>query len=521
MAVTTTVSSEKPSVVAADVIVIPVAASRALDGLLSSAVRQKIAQHMRRFGFAGAAGNAELFMWRGAGLQASFVGLVDLGAQGGTAERYAEAMRRGVARIVQDARNHGVRHIAVDLLALPEFLRVDEAMRADVVAALGAATVEGVELAHYRYTEYSRRLQHEQRSRAMHRLTLLVDKQYARGVRSSVTRARHVLQGVLLARDLVNKPAGAMRPQTLVEHARSLAKTSPLISVTVWDRKQAQQQGFTAFLAVARGSAEEPFVIHLTYRPSMPAVQKIFVVGKGITFDSGGLNLKPTGYLESMKMDMAGAASVLGLFSVLPQLDLPVEVHGVIATCENMPSGTAYRPGDVLHAKNGKTIEVLNTDAEGRITLADALSFAVEQKPDAVIDLATLTGACMVALGETHAGLWSNSEALASALLAAAQKAGEGLTQLPMPEEYRLYLESKVADVRNVRGPTEKVGGAIEGALFLREFVGDVPWAHLDIAGPAYMEKPILPYYPLGATGYGVRTLVEFLRRVGVRQSNP
>jgi leucyl aminopeptidase len=315
-------------------------------------------------------------------------------------------------------------------------------------------------------------------------------------------------------RDLVNKPAGEMQPRTLVKEAQALAQSSSSISVTAWNRKQALAQGFTAFLAVAQGSVEEPYIIHLTYTPPTAAVKKVFVVGKGITFDSGGLNLKPTGYMEAMKLDMAGAAAVLGLFSVLPKLGLPIEVHGVLAACENMVSGSSYRPGDILRAKNGKTIEVLNTDAEGRIVLADALSFAAEHKPDVIIDLATLTGACVVALGETHAGLWSNDSVLSEALLSAARATGEGLAAMPMPSEYHQYLESRVADVRNVRGPTERIGDAIYAAFFLREFVGKNSWAHLDIAGPAYMEKDILPYYPLGGTGYGVRTLVEYLRRL-------
>jgi leucyl aminopeptidase len=233
------------------------------------------------------------------------------------------------------------------------------------------------------------------------------------------------------------------------------------------------------------------------------------LVGKGITFDSGGLSLKPADYMEAMKIDMAGAAAVLGIFSVLPSLALGTEVHGVIAACENMPSGTAYRPGDILTAKNGKTIEVLNTDAEGRITLADALSYAVEQKPDAVVDLATLTGACLIALGDTYAGLWSTDAGLRRKLLAAAGAVGEGLVSLPLPEEYKPMIESKVADVRNTA--TSKWGGAITAALFLREFVGSVPWAHLDIAGPAYAEHEWLPYNGVGATGYGVRTLISFL----------
>ncbi len=265
---------------------------------------------------------------------------------------------------------------------------------------------------------------------------------------------------------------------------------------------------------MAQGSKQEPYVIHLAYAPrdlAAGAAVKIFLVGKGITFDSGGLSLKPADAMETMKIDMAGGATVLGVFAALAELQLNVEVHGVVAACENMPSGSAFRPGDILTARSGKTIEVLNTDAEGRVTLADALSYAVAHEPAAVVDVATLTGACMVALGETHAGLMSNDEATAAGLLAAAEITGEGLVRLPLPDEYRVMIESKVADVRNTA--TTKWGGAITAALFLREFVGKVPWAHLDIAGPSYAEREWLPYFEPGATGFGVRTLLEFLER--------
>lgn len=316
-----------------------------------------------------------------------------------------------------------------------------------------------------------------------------------------------------MARDLVNQPAAEVRPITLVDKAREITRQFDDVSITVFDKAQAKRKGFTAFLAVARGSKEEPYVIHLKYKPKGLSVsaKKVFIVGKGITFDSGGLSLKPAKYMEAMKNDMAGAATVLGLFSVLSEIGPGVEVHGVIAACENMPSGEAYRPGDILQAKNGKTIEVLNTDAEGRITLADALSYAVEQEPDAIVDVATLTGACVVALGETHAGLWSNDDKLCRQLLKAARKTGEGLVKLPMPQEYRQMIDSRVADVRNMS--LSEGGGAITAALFLREFVGNVPWAHIDIAGAGYAEREWLPYFGIGATGYGVRTLAEFLQK--------
>jgi len=326
---------------------------------------------------------------------------------------------------------------------------------------------------------------------------------------ADIKRAGVVVKAVALARDLVNQPANHMAPETLVAEARRIAAASPSIKIKILNREQARKQGFTAFLAVAQGSDTEPYVIHLTYKPKK-SERTVALVGKGITFDSGGLSLKPAEYMESMKSDMGGAATVLGAFSALSELKPSVTVHGIIATCENMVSGSAYRPGDVITAKNGKTIEVLNTDAEGRITLADALTYACELKPDTVIDLATLTGACMAGLGETVAGLWGNDHDLMAELQGAGQIAGERLETMPMPEEYEVQMESLVADLRNIG--TSRYGGAITAAIFLREFVTNVAWAHLDIAGPSYYDKQQVSYLGRGGTGFGVRTILEYLR---------
>jgi len=265
---------------------------------------------------------------------------------------------------------------------------------------------------------------------------------------------------------------------------------------------------------VARGSSEEPYVIHLRYTPPKEVAgrKKVALVGKGITFDSGGLSLKPADYMEDMKIDMAGAAAVLGVFAALGKIKSIHEVHGVMCVCENMPSGNAYRPGDIVTAMNGKTIEVLNTDAEGRITLADALTYATREKPDAIIDLATLTGANVVGLGETISGLWTTDEKLKIALEAAAAATGERVASMPMPEEYQPLIESRVADLRNIA--TSKFGGSITAAMFLREFTDGVPWAHLDIAGPAYYSRPYFSYLGAGASGWGVRLLVQYLTKL-------
>jgi leucyl aminopeptidase len=261
-------------------------------------------------------------------------------------------------------------------------------------------------------------------------------------------------------------------------------------------------------LAVNRGSQEEPRFIRIHYKPvGGKAKKKVALIGKGITFDSGGLSLKPSKSMETMKLDMAGGAAVIATMSCLPKLGLDVEVTGYVPTTDNLPGHNAQKPGDVIRYLNGKTIEVLNTDAEGRLILADALALAAQQKPDYMINLATLTGACMVALGTQVAGLFSNNQPLADALLRGVGETGEKLWQLPLVKEYKDSIKSGVADMKNIGGAH---GGAIIAALILQEFVGAVPWAHLDIAGPAFAEGDNL-ICPKGGTGFGVRTLVHFL----------
>jgi leucyl aminopeptidase len=267
-----------------------------------------------------------------------------------------------------------------------------------------------------------------------------------------------------------------------------------------------------AFLGVAAGTVQPPRFVHLTYTPAGRARRRVAVIGKGITFDAGGLDLKTADGMLRMKDDMSGAAAVLGVMSALPKLRPTVEVHGLIAATENMPSGSAFRPGDVLKAMDGTTIEVGNTDAEGRLTLADALCYArTRVQADEIIDVATLTGACVVALGPLCTGLLANDQGLADRLLRAADDAGERMWRLPLIDEYREHLKSEVADLNNV-GP--RGGGAITAALFLKEFAGTTPWAHLDIAGPAFSEKD-LPLAPKGATGVAVRTLLAYLTAGG------
>ncbi|KKU95471.1 MAG: putative cytosol aminopeptidase, partial [Candidatus Gottesmanbacteria bacterium GW2011_GWA1_48_13] len=317
-----------------------------------------------------------------------------------------------------------------------------------------------------------------------------------------------VAQAVCFARDLVNEPPSLTTPTYLSRQALGIAKASALVSCEVLDKSDMEKLGMGGILGIARGSDEEPKFIKLSYAGG--GRKTVALVGKGITFDSGGLSLKSSEGMETMKIDMAGAAAILGIFQALTVLKPKVNVVGLICATENMPSGGAIKPGDVVTAMNGKTIEILNTDAEGRVVLADGLSYAVEKvKPDVMVDLATLTGACMVALGEEISGLFANDAKLAQSLKEAAEQSGEKIWELPLAKEYKELLKSSVADIKNISG--KRYGGAINGALFLQEFVPDnIPWAHLDIAGPAWAEKDT-PLEPRGATGVGVRMMLCWL----------
>ena len=315
--------------------------------------------------------------------------------------------------------------------------------------------------------------------------------------------------GVELARELVAAPPNVVTPAALADTAAGIAKDHGL-ELKVLERSDCEAKGMGAFLAVSQGSDLPPKFIPLIYRPEGEVKRRVALVGKGLTFDSGGYNLKVgAAQIDMMKFDMRGSAAVIGAMRSIAELKpAGVEVHMVVASCENMVNGSAVHPGDIVTAANGMTIEINNTDAEGRLTLADALLYACEQKPDAVVDLATLTGACVIALGDEMAGLWSNNDDLAEALDAAAQTGGEGLWRMPLRQSYRDGLKSLLADMKNT-GP--RPGGSITAALFLKEFVAkDTAWAHIDIAGPVWSDKG-KGVNPAGATGYGVRTLVNWV----------
>jgi leucyl aminopeptidase len=369
-------------------------------------------------------------------------------------------------------------------------------------AATAQAIAEGVELALYQDTRFKSDPE-EKQGPTVEQVELLG----LGGQEAAITRARQICSGVILARELVAAPANIVTPVTLAETASAIAQEYGL-ELEILEREDCEKLGMGAYLGVAQASDLPPKFIHLTYKPEGTPRRKLAIVGKGLTFDSGGLNIKVSGSgIEMMKTDMGGAGATLGAAKAIAQLKPDVEVHFISAATENMISGHAMHPGDILTASNGKTIEINNTDAEGRLTLADALVFAEKLGVDAIVDLATLTGACVIALGDNIAGLWSPSDEIADQLLKASESTGEKLWRMPMEETYFEGMKSVVADMKNT-GP--RPGGAITAALFLKQFVKETPWAHLDIAGPVWVDKEN-GYNNPGATGFGVRTLVSWV----------
>jgi len=310
-------------------------------------------------------------------------------------------------------------------------------------------------------------------------------------------------EAMKFTRDIANEPAAYATPTKLAE----LAKSFNGIDTRVFDREEVEKMGMGAYLAVAKGSAEPPKFIHMKYTNGNPK-KRIALIGKGLCFDSGGMDLKPASSMLTMRDDMSGAACVLGVMRALNEVKpQDIEIHGIIAACENMPGQNAYKPGDILTAKNGKTIEVDNTDAEGRLTLADALCYASELGVDEVIDIATLTGACMVALGTVASGVMGNDEDMIKNVIETAKQSGEKYWELPMFEEYMNGLKSDIADMKNTGS---RYGGASAAGVFLKEFVSNVKWVHIDVAGTAFLEKP-QGIFVYGSTGAGVRTLLNYV----------
>src|SRR5262245_56278002 len=413
----------------------------------------------------------------------------------------AEVLRRATAAASRRARELGASSIAVFMPpnGLPARARAQ-------------AIVEGGVLGTYRFDKYLK----EKSNKVLESLAVIEpDRRQHLAARDGVRVGEAWAAGTCLARDLVNEPANTVTPTFLAGCAEEMAQGDG-VKVSVLEREDCEKLAMGAYLGVAQGSPEPPKFIHLTYAPKGRPRRRVAIIGKGITFDSGGLDLKPPDGMLRMKNDMSGAAAVLGVFQALPRLKLPVEVHGLIAATENMPSGTAQRPGDIVRAMNGLTIEIGNTDAEGRLTLADALVYADKEiEPDEMVDLATLTGAIVIALGLGLTGAFVTDEGLANRLLGAAESAGEKMWRMPFHEEYKDGIKSDVADLNNIS--SQRGGGAIVAALFMRDFAGGRPWAHLDIAGTAFSERE-LALSPKGATGVGVRTLLAYLHGLAGRR---
>lgn len=353
-------------------------------------------------------------------------------------------------------------------------------------------TIIGTNIANYHFDKYKTKKEHR------------ISEIYLSNVsKEQVEVAKIVSDSMKFTRNLSNEPASFATPTKLAEIAQGIEG----ISTKIYDEDKIRELGMTAYLAVGQGSTQPPKFIHMKYSPENPK-KRIAIIGKGLCFDSGGLDIKPPASMLNMKDDMSGAACILGVMKALSKLKPEIEVNGIIAACENMPSGSSYKPGDILTAKNGKTIEVDNTDAEGRITLADALCYACELGVEEVIDIATLTGACMVALGTAASGIMGNNEEFIKNIIDIGSYAGEKYWELPMWQEYRDNMNSDVADMKNTG---TRNGGASAAGMFLKEFVTDnVKWAHLDVAGTAFLDKPQKEFCK-GATGVGVRTLLNYI----------
>ncbi|MGM0819481.1 MAG: leucyl aminopeptidase [Actinomycetota bacterium] len=367
-----------------------------------------------------------------------------------------------------------------------------------------AAVVEGATLGAYAYTAFKSKAPD---APSLGEVALLAGAGLkGTEVKDAIAPAETIAQAVCLTRDLVNTPPQDKRPPALAERLAERAKEAGL-KVKVHDEDDLAKRGFGGILGVGQGSSAPPRLVELTYSKGRPE-HHLVLVGKGITFDTGGVSLKPSSGMATMKMDMAGAATTFAAAVAIAELGLKLKVTTLLPLAENMPSGTAQRVSDVLTQYGGKTVEVMNTDAEGRLVLADALAYAAEQEPDAMIDVATLTGAQIVALGSKIAGLMGSDDDLLTALEGAAEQTGELVWRLPLPKEYREHLDSEVADLKNIGKGRE--AGTLAAGLFLKEFTAEVPWAHFDIAGPAFEENGNGPLQGKGGTGMGVRTLVAY-----------
>jgi leucyl aminopeptidase len=484
-------STDRPTDQAVDVLVLPVFEGPEAGPGVKDVKGVDLLEQFAASGVKGKRGESLLVPNTGdEALAAKAVLLVGVGPK---AAASPDACRRAIGRI---ANQLGRRKTLAT--TLPQIVGAKDQLEAV------QATVEGVLLGSYRFDRYKSKA--DGAAGRLSKVTVLgAGKADVKAAKDSIHRGEVIAESQMWARDLVNTPALDLPPAGLAKEAQAMAKEVGL-TCRIWTEAELKKGGFGGVLGVGQGSVRPPRLIELKYSGGGKG-SPIALTGKGIAFDSGGLSIKDATGMEWMKSDMGGAASILATMRAIALLKPKVNVIAAIPSAENMPSGSAIRPGDVLKHRGGTTSEVLNTDAEGRLVLADSLAFLAEKKPRVIIDTATLTGACMIALGTDLWGAMGNDRELIRDVLAAGDAAGEPGWELPMHEPYRKQIDSDIADIKNIG---KRFGGAITAALFLREFVGDVPWVHLDIAGPAFAERPG-DYWPKGATGSPVRALVRYV----------
>ncbi|MEW6272584.1 MAG: leucyl aminopeptidase [Thermodesulfobacteriota bacterium] len=492
--------------VRADLLAVPLVAgappSRELAALDEASGGRLLREVRRRSADPAKQGTVSIYQTHGE-MRADLVAVIGVGRATQGKALPADAWRRFGGQAVEAARSARAKTLALAVGAAPSATG----------AAAAGAVAEGALLAAYQITGFK-----TSRTAFQVERCLVAGAASTRETQRTLERAQVLAEATCFARDLINGPAETVTPDHLGRVAKRLGREHGL-AVRVLEPDEMRRLGMGAILAVGRGSRNEPRLIELVHRPSRRPRGRhagpVALVGKGITFDSGGLSLKPPHSMEIQKRDMSGGAAVLGAMRAIARLQPAIEVRGYVASAENMPDGRAYRPGDVLHTFSGKTVEVLNTDAEGRLVLADALGWAASGgslrrvKPRWIVDLATLTGAVTTALGRSVAGVMGSDAALVRALIELGKETGEPMWELPLVEDYVPALESPIADLKNTGDGT---AGTIFGGLFLREFVAGLPWAHLDIAAVAYADKP-RPYVPRGAVGWGVRTLVALVEK--------
>ena len=484
------ISHAAPATTAADALVVG-AISRGktvalVESHVPSAVGTRILKAAIALGATGAAG--EVTKLTGiAGIKAPVVVVVGLGDA--TKATNAESVRRSYGSAIRALA--GTKKVALVAPTNTDQLE---------------AAITGARLAAYSFTAF--KTKNGKNSAPVQSLLFLTAHKPTESERELITRATVIARAVDLTRDLVNTPPNVLPPATLAAEAKAAVAGTP-VKVTIWDEKALTRDGCGGILAVGQGSVNPPRLVKLSYAPRN-ARAHLALVGKGITFDTGGISIKPAANMDEMKGDMAGAAAVIGAMQAIATLALPVRVTAWIPMAENMPSGAAQRPGDVITMFDGTTVEVLNTDAEGRLILADALGMAVEEKPDLIVDAATLTGAQRIALGSRTAAVMSNNDKARTDVVAAADRAGEAMWPMPLPEDLRASLDSATADIANIG---DRLGGMLSAGVFLKEFIPDAQaWVHLDIAGPAFNDKSAYGYTPKGGTGAAVRTFVEIAR---------